>query len=115
MAFSEFEIKRIEKAVNKFMEKRRPPLHIRDQLDFGFRIKGQSVELYEIRPLWDNPDKKIEGAITKATFVKTKKIWKIYWQRADLKWHNYQPGPEVKNIEDFLSVVDQDAHGCFFG
>ena len=115
MTFSELEIKRIEKAVNKFMEKRRPPIHIRDQLDFGFRIKGQGVELYEIRPMWDDPDKKIEGAFAKATYVKTKKVWKIYWQRADLKWHGYQPEPEVKNIEDFLSVVDQDAHGCFFG
>jgi hypothetical protein len=115
MAFSELEIKRIEKAVNKFMEKRRPPIHIRDQLDFGFRIKGQSVELYEIRPMWNDPDKKTEGSFAKATYVKTKKIWKIYWQRADLKWHGYQPNPEVKNIEDFLSVVDQDAYGCFLG
>ena len=43
MGFSEFEIKRIEKAVAKFMEKRRPAPYIRDQIDFGFRIKGQSL------------------------------------------------------------------------
>jgi hypothetical protein len=115
MAFSEFEIKRIEKAVDKFMEKRRPSSHIRDQLDFGYRIKGQSVELFEIRPMWNNPNEKIEGAIAKATYVKTQKIWKIYSQRADLKWHSYQPKPKVKTIEEFFSVVDQDVHACFFG
>jgi hypothetical protein len=115
MTLSEFEVKRVEKAVEEFMKKRRPPAHIRHQLDFGYRIKNQSIELFEIRPVWNNPKEKIEGAIAKATYVKTRKIWKIYWQRADLKWHEYKPNPEVKQIEYFLSAVDQDDHGCFFG
>ena len=63
----------------------------------------------------DNPKEKTAIAFAKATYVKSKKIWKIYWQRADLKWHGYEPNPEVKQIEDFLSVVDQDEYGCFFG
>jgi hypothetical protein len=50
MVFSEFEIKRIEKSVDKFMEKRRPAPHIRNQVDLGFKIKNQSLELFEIRP-----------------------------------------------------------------
>ena len=115
MAFSEFEIKRIEKAVAKFMEKRRPAPHIRDQIDFGFRIKGQSLELFVIRPRWNNPSEKTESAIAKTTYVKTKRIWKIYWQRQDLKWHIYQPKPEVSTVDKFLDVVDEDAYRCFFG
>jgi len=115
MAFSEFEIKRIEKEVAKFMQKRRPAPHIRDQIDFGFRIKDQSLELFEIRPRWNNPSEKTESAIAKTTYVKTKRIWKIYWQRQDLKWHGYQPKPEVNTVDEFLAVVDQDAHACFFG
>ena len=115
MALSEFEIKKVDKAVEKFMKKRRPPAHIRDKLDFGYRVKNHSIEIFEIRPVWNNPEGKIEGAIAKAKYVRTKKIWKIYWQRADLKWHEYKPNPEVKQIEDFLSVVDQDEYGCFFG
>lgn len=115
MAFSEFEIKKIEKAVAGFMEKRRPSPDIRAQLDFGSRIKGQSLELFEIRPMWNNPDKKIEGAIAKATYVRTEKIWKIYWQRADLKWHVYTPKPEVETVEGFLEEVARDPHGCFLG
>ena len=115
MAFSEFEIKRIEKEVPKFMQKRRPAPHIRDQIDFGFRIKDQSLELFEIRPRWNNPSEKTESAIAKTTYVKTKRIWKIYWQRQDLKWHGYQPKPEVSTVDEFLAVVDHDAHACFFG
>jgi len=64
--------------------------------------------------VWNDPSEKIEGAIAKATYVKTKKVWKIYWQRQDLKWHGYQPKPEVKTVEEFLDVVDLDDHACFF-
>ena len=35
--------------------------------------------------------------------------------RSDLKWHSYQPEPEVSAIDDFLAVVQKDEHACFFG
>jgi hypothetical protein len=115
MAFSEFEIKKCEKAVKAFIAKHRPPAHIRKELDFSYRIENQSVEIFEVRPRWDNPTQIIEHSIAKATYVKTKGIWKIYWQRADLKWHHYSPHPEAKTIEDFLAVVEADENACFFG
>jgi hypothetical protein len=101
--------------VKKFLEARRPPPHVRGQLDFGYRIEGQSVELFEIRPEWRNPEKKTKIPFAKATYVKKEKHWKIYWQRQDLKWHLYQPMPEVQFFEDFLALVSEDAHACFFG
>jgi len=115
MAISEFEIKRCEKAIAKFMAKRRPPAHIRDKLDLCFRIEEQSVVLFEVRPQWDNPSNILELPFAKATFVKVKSLWKVYWQRADLKWHSYDPSPEVRSIEEFLSLVDEDKNACFFG
>jgi len=115
MAFSELEIKRIEKAIEAFMAKRRPPAHVRSQLDFSYRIKGQCVELFEIRPYWRDPENKIESSIAKATFVRTTAIWRVFWQRADLKWHSYDPTPQVGTIEKFLDLVDEDKHACFFG
>ena len=115
MAISEFEIKRIEKLVGGFVEKMRPPPDIRNKLDIGFRISGQSFEIYEIRPQWNNPEKKIEGPIAKATYIKSKKIWQLFWMRADLKWHRYQPFPSSKSLEEILEVVSQDPHGCFWG
>lgn len=115
MAISEFEIKRCERAVEKFLKERRPPAHIRNQLDFGYRIENQSVELVEIRPRWNNPEEKMESPFAKATYVKKEKLWKIYWQRQDLKWHSYTPVPTVKYFEEFLVVVGEDANACFFG
>lgn len=55
MTLSERESKKVEKAASKFMEKRRPPPHIRPELDLGFRLSGQNIEIFEIRPVWNNP------------------------------------------------------------
>jgi hypothetical protein len=115
MTISEFEIKRFEKIVGQFTEKRRPAPHIRNQVDLAFRFEKQSVFIFEIRELWNQTGKKIESPIAKATYVKKTKSWKLYWHRADLKWHGYQPTSETKTIEEFLAVVEKDEYGCFWG
>ena len=115
MAISEFEIKRVEKIMNGYLSRVRPPVHIRDELDIGYRLENQSVDLFEIRPAFNDPGKKIEHAIAKATYVKRERIWEIYWMRADLKWHRYEPVPEADDLEEFLSVIEDDQHGCFYG
>ena len=74
MALSEFETKKIEKEVRAFIEKHRPPPHIRPELDLGFLVKGQSVVLFEVRPRWRHPEEKMEHHVAKATYVKTQRI-----------------------------------------
>ena len=116
MAFSEMEQKRCEKIVSAYVEQRRPPPHIRKELDISFRFKGQSVELFEVRPTWQGkPGEFTEHGIFKATFVKRSGTWKLYWLRADLKWHRYEPDPEVETLEDALAVCERDQYGCFYG
>lgn len=83
MALSEFEEKRLAKVIGSFIEKRRPPIHLREQLDLTFAIEGHSVLLLEKRRLMDG--ERIERPFAKATWVKTQQVWKLYWQRADLK------------------------------
>lgn len=78
MTISEFEIKRYEKIVGQYIEKRRPAPHIRNQVDLAFRIENQSVIIFELRELWNQPDKKIESPIARATYVKKTNSWKLY-------------------------------------
>ncbi|MCJ8344458.1 DUF3024 domain-containing protein [bacterium] len=102
-------------AGEKFLELRRPPFEIRDKLDIKFTLEGQNVLIYEVRPLWNDPSKILDIPIAKATFVKSKQLWKIFWQRADLKWHSYPSCPTVEKISDFFEEVHKDQDCCFFG
>ena len=116
MALSELEAARVRKALDAFMAKRRPPEHIRAKLDLGSRIAGQSVEIFEIRPAWrGKPGEKRGSPVAKATFVRNRGVWRVFWMRRDLKWHGYEPAPEVASIEDFCTLVAEDAYACFFG
>lgn len=115
MAFDEFTQQRIKLLMADFMKEHRPAVEIRSELDFGFRIEKQSVIIFTIRPHFLEPTKKIESSVAKTTFVRTQKIWDIYWQRANLKWCSYEPVPQVESFEDFLKVVVKDEYHCFWG
>ncbi len=115
MALNDIERKRIERVVDAYIQKHRPAPHIRPELDIGFRVVDQSVEIFEIRPRWKEPTVTMETPLAKATYVRSQDVWKIFWMRADLKWHGYGPQPTVSSIEKFLAVVEKDQHGCFWG
>jgi len=115
VAFNDIERQRCERDLAKFMERHRPPPHIRPKLDFGYRITGHSIEIFEIRPDWQNPKQKMEHPVAKATFVRTQYLWRVFWMRRDLKWHGYEPNPEVRSLQAFLEVVGRDEYCCFFG
>jgi hypothetical protein len=115
MSFSEFELKKCEKELNSFIDAIRPPVHIRKELDYGYRIDKQNIVLFELRPEWQDPTKIMEAPFAKATYVKTQKSWVVYWQRQDLKWHKYEPMPQAKHLSNFLKTVKDDKFCCFFG
>jgi hypothetical protein len=115
MALNDIERKRIENTVGAFVERHRPPPHLRDQLDLAFRFDGRSVELFEIRPRWDTPTEIVEESVAKARYMKSRGEWLVYWQRRDLQWHKYAPKPEVRTLEAFLQLVEEDEYACFFG
>ncbi len=52
VALAEIELARVHRAIDSFMQRRRPPAQIRSSVDIAFRITGQSVEIFEIRPAW---------------------------------------------------------------
>lgn len=101
--------------MENYVSRVRPEPEIRDKLDLGYEIKGQSIILHEIRPAWNNPNEILKEDYAKATFVKKKNTWKVFWMRANLKWHSYCPYPTVKSLVDFLKLVDEDKYACFKG
>jgi len=98
-----------------FWSRRRPPLHLRDKVREGQRIDGTGIELFLVRPAFQRPGEWIEESIAKVRFIRSRDVWHLFWKRADLKWHRYQPCPEADSLGAVLRTINVDANGCFFG
>jgi hypothetical protein len=105
----------IERHISVWFEKHRPDTHIREELDWIYSFDKSTFVLNEVRPAFQNPTQKITSPIAKAKYVKSKDVWKLYWMRADLKWHLYDPAKEVNTIFDVLNEIETDEFCCFFG
>ncbi len=101
--------------MENYLFKIRPPEHIREKLDIGYRIDNQSVILFEIRPMFKNPDKNQEHDYAKATFIKGSNKWRVYWRRANLKWYPYEHHLETSSLIEFVNLVEEDKYYCFKG
>lgn len=109
-------ISMIEVQLRSFVESLRPAdEETRKKLDFGYSWDGQTALLFEIRPQWNDPTRILELPFAKLRFVKSSKIWKLYWMRGSGKWESYEPNPESANLQLLLGEIDHDGYGCFFG
>lgn len=103
------------KLVERYIERMRPPLKIRDQVDIGYRKDGQAFEIFEIRPNWKDESRRVETPVAKAKYIKSRSVWRLYWQRANLKWDYYEPAGEMSTLSEVLEMIENDPHGCFWG
>ena len=103
------------KIIENFIEKKRPPVEIRDQLDIGYSYENGVLEVFEIRPFWKDQSKKLNIPVAKSKFIKSRNIWKIYWQRANGNWDPYEPQNEMRDLSEVLKIIEEDKHGCFWG
>lgn len=115
MALDVFKTLEVIEVMENFISRIRPAEHIRSQLDIGYKIEDQSIIIFEIRPQWNKPEIILEHPFAKTTFVKTKNNWKVFWRRADAKWHSYTPKPTVSSLQNFTKLIQEDKYHCFFG
>lgn len=116
MAFTDLEIAEHTGLIEKLLwSRRRPPLHLRAEIREGQRFAGHAIEFFFVRPRYDRPSQWIEESIAKVQYVRSRRVWRLYWKRADGKWHSYPPRREVKTLAAALRLIDEDACNCFFG
>ena len=114
MAFSEVDLKRIEQTVGVFCGKRSLG-HRKDKLRLAYTVKGHEVVIAERRPRWDNKAEWIETPVAKLKFIRSANKWRLYWMRADLKWHQYPGLSSSSRLNDLVQEIDADPLACFFG
>ena len=115
MSLSEFQIAECLQEIGRFIEKRRPPEHIREQVDLRGELVKSEVILSEVRAPWDGIGGKIVAPFAKVKWIGSRKQWEIYWQRANMKWNKYKPSRSIGSLGDALAEIDADPFGCFFG
>ena len=114
MAFSEIELKRVERVVGDLCHRRNRP-EFKDELSLDYQIKGHDVVLLERRPSWGLSGGVTDTPVAKLKFVRTSDEWRLYWMKRDLKWHGYDILPSSRDLETLVTEIDQDPHCCFFG
>ena len=116
MAFTDTEIADHTALIEKLLWSRhRPSLHLRDKIREGQRFTGQSIEFFFVRPVFSCPGRHVEEPIAKVQYVRTRQVWRLFWKRADNRWHGYEPRREVASLELALRTIHEDAYHCFFG
>ena len=101
--------------MDAFLERKRPPIHIRPELDIGYRLSADSIEVFEIRPQWNDPSVIREHPVAKVRFVMKAGRWTVYSKGSDLKWHIYEPVPFVDSLDIFIEILIADEFACFWG
>ncbi len=98
MAFSEQQLKRIERDVGGLCERRAPP-DLKDRIRLRYEINNHNVLIREARPDWRNPLEWTESD----------------GKRASGKWWLYEPNCRSMTLSAMVNEIDTDSYGCFFG
>lgn len=114
MALSEMQRAEVNRRLSVFCEAR-VPAAVRDKVRVGFRIKGSDVVLFEERPGFQRPQEWHEQAVAKFQYVATQRVWRLYCQHRDLRWHSYEALPAAPNFTRLLDEVAADPTGIFWG
>ncbi len=114
MALSEIQRIQVTKRLAAFCDARVPP-SVRDKVRLGFRIKGGEVLLFEERPAFHPPHEWEAMPVAKFKYVGTQRLWRLYCQHRDLRWHAYEALPAAQTFGKLLDEVATDPTGIFWG
>ena len=102
-------------AMGEFVQRMKPPPEFLDKLSYKAELIGSSVILSDVRPMWNSPRRKRASPFAKIKCVATRREWRLYWMKSDLKWHSYEYKPVFRSLRKALLEVEEDSYHCFFG
>ena len=95
------------------MCRKRSPVRLKDKLRLEYSVKAHDVVIYERRPRWDDPTEWRNSPVAKIKLIRSAGKWRLYWMRADLKWHEYPGLSSSDQIGDLVREIS-DPLACFF-
>lgn len=105
----------VEKKIGAYC-KRRVPTYAADKVNLSYKIRGNSVTLFENRAPW-HPDMKewTSMAIAQIRYDNATGTWTLYCADRNDRWHEYWDMEPTKNLDEILKEIDKDPTGIFWG
>jgi len=91
------------------------PKAIRDKLTLDYKVKGNTIILFERRPHFIYKNKKIECSIAKIKYLPITREWKLYYMDRNLRWRKYWNYEPKKRISTIIKEIDEDPTCIFWG
>lgn len=105
----------VEKKVGKFCEKRVPP-HALHQVKLSYRIRGNSITIFENRAPWLKGITEWTSApVAQIRYDAKEGFWTLYCADRNDRWHEYTELLPLRNLDKILEEIDRDPTGIFWG
>jgi hypothetical protein len=114
MSLTDRQLTDVERLLRPMTDRPMPPA-VRAQLRYAYRVQGHAVVLYESRPRFDRPRVWLDHDIAKFRYLASRRVWRLYCQFRDLRWHSYEPHPEARDLRRLVAEVERDPTGIFWG
>jgi len=116
MALPELTQKLVETKLGDYCN-HKVPAHVRDQVRLTFSFIGNTVTLFEERPVYNQLDKRTKIPIAQFRLNVVDHLWRLYC--ANLKRHEgwvlHAHAEPTRDFETLLTALDQDKTGVFWG
>ena len=114
MPLPAFTLQLVDKKLSAYCERKIPP-QVRDKVRLSYKIRGNSVTLYEKRPSFLDPAIWTETAIAQFRFDQDSGKWMLYCSDRNSKWHESPDFAPDADLDALLKEVDADPTCIFWG
>jgi len=114
MPIPELTRRRAERLLQQLIDRRVPP-RVRNEIRMSVETRGNSVTLFEDRPVWRMPGQWTHGKIAQFRYDPTSDRWTLYWSDRNGRWLRNPTTRPTTNIAALIQEVDKDPAGAFWG
>jgi hypothetical protein len=114
MALPEFVKRRVEERLAAYCEQK-VPRHLRNQVRLGYKIRGNSVTLFEERPAFGDSGQWVDIKVAQFRFDAAQGEWTLYCADRNSRWYDYFDSEPSKDFDRLLNEVEDDPTGIFWG
>ncbi|MGH3992837.1 MAG: DUF3024 domain-containing protein [Pseudonocardiaceae bacterium] len=95
----------------------RVPQRARHQVRVDCDVAPRHLTIVECRAPWqaDDGPEWTRFPIARLRYVKTSKMWELYWRDRNLHFHVYDRIGPAASVEELLVEIDRDPTGIFWG